>query len=77
MAILGWIISIVAFLAGLALRQDLPFLYDDRISNGLLFAAFLAFPPLWAEKPLGITATPRIMACVAMLLALPMLYFQG
>ncbi|HEX7782853.1 MAG TPA: hypothetical protein VF509_08600 [Sphingobium sp.] len=77
MAIIGWIVSTAAFLAGLALRQDLPFLLDDRISNGLLFAAFLTFPPFWAGKPLGITAGQRIMACVAMLLTLPVLFLPS
>ncbi|MDX3908314.1 MAG: hypothetical protein QHC67_00630 [Sphingobium sp.] len=71
MALIGWIISIGALLGGLALRQDAPFPHADQIADGLLLAAFLACPSFWAEAPFGIGRKPRIMACLAMLLALP------
>jgi hypothetical protein len=71
MAILGWIVSLATFLGGLALCQGAPIPHAMEIAKGLLFAAFLTFPPLWAERPLGITAGQRIMACLAMLLMLP------
>jgi hypothetical protein len=76
MAIIGWIISTMAFLGGLALRQDMPFFHNDQIANGLLAAAFLSFPPFWRDRPFGIGAKPRIVLCLAMLLSLPTILIQ-
>lgn len=76
MAIIGWIISFAAFLGGLALRQDMPFFHDDQISDGLLVAAFLSFPPFWRGRPFGIGARPRVVLCLAMLLSLPAILIQ-
>lgn len=76
MALIGWIISAAALLCGLALRQDMPFSHAYEIANGLLFAAFLTCPAFWADAPFGITAKPRIMACLAMVLALPLVLLR-
>ena len=76
MAFIGWIISVSALLGGLALRQDMPIPHSAQISDGLLLAAFLTCPSFWADAPFGITAKPRIMACVAMALALPVILLR-
>lgn len=76
MALIGWIISIASLLGGLAMRQDMPIPNSYQISNGLLLAAFLACPSFWVDAPFGITAKPRIMACMAMALALPAMLFH-
>lgn len=77
MAFIGWIISVCAMLGGLALKQDLPIPHADQIANGLLFASFLACPPFWKDAPLGIGRKPRIMACVAMIFALPLAFLPS
>ncbi len=74
MAIIGWIISICALLGGLALRQDMPIARADLIARGLFCVAFLACPAIWSAKPLGIGRVPRVMACLAMIFALPLLF---
>jgi len=76
MALIGWIISICALLGGLALRQDMPFAHAEEIANGLLLAAFLACPGFWTDTPFGIGRKPRVMACLAMMLALPSILMQ-
>lgn len=76
MAIVGWIVSMCALLGGLALRQDLPFVHADEIASGLLFAAFLTFPPFWSGKPMGIGAKPRVVLCLAMALAIPVILLR-
>lgn len=76
MALVGWIFSVIALLGGLALMQDMPFSSADMIGRGLLLAAFLLCPSLWADAPFGITAKPRIAACIAMMLALPSVLMQ-
>jgi hypothetical protein len=76
MAMIGWIISLAAMLGGLALKQDLPIVHADEIANGLLFGAFLAFPPFWADRPFGITTKPRVSLCLAMALAVPAIMLQ-
>ncbi|PZU58205.1 MAG: hypothetical protein DI547_10650 [Sphingobium sp.] len=76
MAALGWILSFIALFGGLALRQDQPFAHAAAIAVMLFVIAFLAFPPVWADRPLGITKGQRITAAVAMLLAMPALYLS-
>ncbi|CAN5381959.1 hypothetical protein BH10PSE12_BH10PSE12_34850 [soil metagenome] len=76
MAMIGWIISMAALLGGLALKQDMPVMHAQDLANGLLFAAFLSFPPIWSDRPMGITAKPRITLCLAMLLAVPAIMLQ-
>lgn len=77
MAVIGWIISASALLAGLALQQDFAPLVSPGarialLSKGLFVLAFLACPAIWREKPMGIGRKPRIMLCLAMLFALPL-----
>lgn len=76
MAFIGWIISVCAMLGGLAMKQDLPIPHADQIANGLLFAAFLACPGFWKDTPFGIGRKPRVMACIAMIFALPLVLMR-
>ncbi len=76
MALVGWIVCVVALLGGLALQQDMPFAHADIIAQGLLFAAFIACPAFWADAPFGITAKPRVAACIAMALAVPLILMR-
>lgn len=76
MALVGWIVCVVALLGGLALQQDMPFAHADIIAQGLLLAAFIACPAFWADAPFGITAKPRVAACIAMALAVPLVLMQ-
>jgi len=77
MAVIAWVVSFMALLGGLALRQDVPFRHADEIANGLLFAAFLACPLLWRDNPLGVPGKSRFMLCLAMILALPLVLMPG
>lgn len=74
MAILAWIISIATFLGGLAVQADMARPLADTIAPGLFAASFLACPVLWKMPPLDdlLDGRQRAMACVALLLALPL-----
>lgn len=74
MAALGWIICIASFLGGLAAQADLVRPFSEIIANGLFAASFLACPVLWKFPPLCdlLDGKQRMMACLALLLALPL-----
>lgn len=74
MAILAWIISIATFLGGLAVQADMSRHLAETIAPGLFAASFLACPVLWKMPPLDdlLDGRQRAMACVALLLALPL-----
>ncbi|MFY9350308.1 hypothetical protein [Sphingobium sp.] len=73
MALLGWMVSFVALFGGLALRQDMPVGGSVAISNLLIGLAILACPMLWRDKPMGVSRAQRIVAALALILALPLI----
>lgn len=73
MALIGWILSFVALLGALALRQDAPIGGSATLSNMLLLLALLACPMLWQGKPLGISRAQRVVGGLALLFCLPLL----
>tara|TARA_R110000787_G_scaffold47695_1_gene115409 strand:+ start:241 stop:480 length:240 start_codon:yes stop_codon:yes gene_type:complete len=74
MAILAWIICIGSFLGGFAAQTDLPHGLSATISTGLFWASLLSCPALWKLYPLSdmLNDKQRMMACLALLLALPL-----
>jgi hypothetical protein len=74
MAALAWIICIGSFLGGLAAQTDLPRALGMTLSTGLFWASFLSCPFLWKFYPLSelLDSKQRMMACLALLLALPL-----
>lgn len=74
MTALGWIICITTFLGGLAAQTDLARPLSEPIANGLFVAAFLSCPLLWKFPPLDdlLDDRQRMMGCLALLLALPL-----
>lgn len=77
MALVGWILSFICLLAGLALRQDLPVGGSVTISNILIVFALLACPMIWRDLPLGISRGQRIVAGLALVFALPLILFPA
>ncbi|MGE4411053.1 MAG: hypothetical protein AB7D33_10840 [Sphingobium sp.] len=75
MAALSWIICIATFLGGLAARSDFARPIAEPIAFGLLLASFLSCPLLWKMPPLSelLNGRQRMMACLALLLALPLI----
>lgn len=73
MALLGWMVSFVALFGGLALRQDMPVGGSVALSNLLIALAILACPMLWRDKPMGVSRGQRIVAALALILALPLI----
>lgn len=77
MGLVGWIVSIAALLGGLALWQDRPFAGALLVAGWLLAVAFLGFPPIWRDRPLGISPAQRIALCLALLLAMPLILLRA
>jgi hypothetical protein len=73
MALVGWILSFICLLAGLALRQDLPIGGSVTISNILIVFALLACPMIWRDLPIGVSRGQRIVAGLALVFALPII----
>ena len=79
MAVLGWVLTLVGLLGGLAVQQDIGVGFDaDGFASPLpavcYAVAFLSCPLLWArDAPLmGVTRGMRISAAAAMLIAAPL-----
>ncbi len=74
MAALAWIICIGSFLGGLAVQMDFSRAQGEILSTGLFVASFIACPYLWNMAPLCdlMNGKQRMMACLALLLALPL-----
>ncbi|MGD9810285.1 MAG: hypothetical protein AB7U35_02985 [Sphingobium sp.] len=74
MSILAWIICIATFLGGVSAQHDLPRALGEILSGGLFAASFLACPVVWKFPPFSdmLNGKQRAMACVALLLALPL-----
>lgn len=72
MALVGWILSFMAFLGALALRQDMPIGGSAMLSDMLFLLAFLSCPMVWREKPLGISRGQRVIAALILLFCVPM-----
>lgn len=77
MALLGWILSFICLLGGLALRQDLPIGGSVTVSNILIVFALLACPMIWRDLPLGVSRGQRIVAGLALVFALPLILFPA
>jgi len=77
MAALAWIFSIGSFLGGLALWQDLPSPLAQHLTALLMAASLLCCPLPWRHPVMAgfLTGRMRLMACLAMLMALPLLFF--
>lgn len=76
MAIIGWVISVMALLGGIALWQQPPFIHADRVAMLLLGMSLLSFPPFWTDAPLGLSRKPRVTACLALILSLPLVLLR-
>jgi hypothetical protein len=74
MALLAWIISIGTFLGGLAVRADMRVPPADIIAGGLFTASVLSCPLIWENWMTSalLSGKERLMGCLALLLALPM-----
>jgi hypothetical protein len=72
MALVGWILSFIALLGALALRQDMPIGGSAMLSNMLFLLALLSCPMVWREKPLGISRGHRIVVALILFLCVPM-----
>lgn len=75
MAMIGWTLSFLCMLGGLALRQDVPFGGSTSISNILIIFALLCCPAVWRDLPLGVSRKQRIVAGLALVFALPIILF--
>jgi len=75
MSMLAWILSIATFLGGLSAEAEIARPLGHTISTGLFAASLLSCPALWKIPPLDslLDGRQRAMACVALLLALPLL----
>lgn len=75
MALVAWIVSVGAFLGGLAAQSDLPSLRGAIIAQGLFAIAVLACPVIWDNIYMRalLAGKERAMTCVALVLALPLL----
>jgi len=75
MTMLSWIIAIGTFLGGLAADHDLPSPLAGNLALLLLGASLLTCPVLWRVPTLAdwLNGRMRAMACLAMLLALPLI----
>ncbi|GLS99630.1 hypothetical protein GCM10007897_10120 [Sphingobium jiangsuense] len=74
MTALSWIIAIGTFLGGLAAQHDLPSPVAGNLALMLLGASLLTCPVLWRIPTLAdwLTGRMRAMACLALLLTLPL-----
>ncbi len=75
MSILAWTLCIASFLGGLSAEAELARPIGHTLSIGLFAASAFACPALWKIPPLDalLDGRQRAMACVALLLALPLL----
>lgn len=75
MAALGWILSIGTFLGGLAVLHDLRAPLAGHLALLLLLASLLTCPLPWRHPLMAglLAGRMRAMACLAMLLALPLI----
>lgn len=75
MPLIAWIISIGAFLGALGLRADMAFVHADALGLGLFMASILACPFFWNNALARgfMTGRMRVMAGLALVLALPLL----
>ena len=77
MRALGWTFATIALFAGLTLWADHNIAAWEIVAKGLFVVAFLSCPMFWGDKGLlgfvGISRGQRIAACMAGLLALPVL----
>jgi hypothetical protein len=75
---IAWLLTVAFALAGIAFRVQGGIPHAFLIGTGCLIMAGLACPFLWARgtglfEVLGVTAKDRLMACLALLLATPLL----
>ncbi len=77
MALLGWILSFICLLAGLALRQDMPIGGSVTLSNLCIVFALLSCPMIWRDLPLGVSRGQRIVTGLALVVALPIILFPA
>lgn len=71
MTVISWLLCIGTFLAALACQQDMP---GHPIITGLWIASFLSCPLIWRTAIMTelLNGRQRFMACLALILALPL-----
>ncbi|MBB6124068.1 hypothetical protein [Sphingobium subterraneum] len=75
MATIAWLISICAFMGGLAVKADLPFAHAHDVGNVLLAISVFACPLLW-DNWMARALLPgkqRLMACIALVVFVPVI----
>jgi len=83
MRLIAWILTVIFALAGLALRDDQGWFnlgpnLTELFAKGLFGLALLSCPFLWARsygfmpRGLQVPGGPRLMAGLAMILAIPL-----
>jgi hypothetical protein len=75
MGTIAWIISMSAFMGGLAIGSDLPFAHAYEVSVALLAMAAFSCPALWDNwfTQAILNGKQRAMACVALVLVMPLI----
>jgi len=68
MSILAWTLCIASFLGGLSVEAEIARPLGHTLAVGLFAGSLLSCPALWKIPP-----RQRAMACVALLLVLPLL----
>lgn len=74
MKAIAWIISALSFLGGLAVQADMHGAQADMIAKGLFAASLFSCPVIWEGMMARqlLTGKERAMACVALMLSLPL-----
>jgi hypothetical protein len=74
MTAIAWIISALSFLGGLAVQADMHGAQADMLAKGLFAASVFSCPVIWdnAMAKQLLTGKERAMACLALMLSLPL-----
>jgi len=75
MSILAWTLCIASFLGGLSVEAEIARPLGHTLAVGLFAGSLLSCPALWKIPPFDslLDGRQRAMACVALLLVLPLL----
>lgn len=74
MTAIAWIMSALCFLAGLSVQADMHGAQADMLAKGLFAASLFSCPVIWDNEMAKqlLTGKERAMACVALILSLPL-----